>query len=780
MPDTSRTPSNTIQSAVIRRFFKHAIKHVGFLSHCVDSLSKLPSDSCFLFALPDGNPFLREMLNHALSEAGFDSISFDLTTSSLNNTNNTSFPGRIGTFLSPAHPDDNKQRLDQDVLIKAILNWNRNQSTTTFIFPFVFLWNRDPRQSNRSASLTNLLTFRRRMLLSFGTPIELSDFRSSVDASDRDVTVIRRMIMIHRHREVTIITGRPIETTDALIKRLMQKAEIKSSIQEMAASGRKSLVDLTSDAHRMIGEIATEYRDWGPRIWDVIFNRIFSRVYSGIEFDFDGLRRFRNMLGEKKKVLMAPCHRSHMDYISLSYGCYREGITPPLVAAGINLSFFPMGWLFRHTGAFFIRRSFKGLDLYPVIFRTYLIDLVHKFHPLEVFIEGGRSRSGRFRSPKLGFVGIVIDAIRKHEAEDVQILPISINYDRILEEQSYLNELSGKEKPKETLGSMLKSWRLLKQKYGKIYISFGTPISIQKRIEKTPDSVDLKEQLGLEIVYEISQRMSLTPVSVVASALLSLTYKSQTRAIGRETLIHHCCNLLSLIKISNPVLSNDLDSKSDPSVSFSNAIQFLLQTGYCIENPATPHLIQVPQDKRFGLDYLRNSLTGLYFPISMIIAAEKLARSVGQNDLLEHFILSFCPGFYPFPVDEIRLTCRNIFSEVESNPHLHETGLALIAPEFLAMFKFRAFLEDRQIQGRDSFELSDWVQSDSAQSIFTAIPETKTTDFMECMLRSLMKQKRISRTGGSLYRIKPWVSDLPVESDRFLADSISTLLEQIL
>ncbi len=753
--------ASSFRSTLLLSFFHHAIKHLRFLNHCVDSLRGLPPDGIAMFALPDDHPLLVEMLNEALFRDGFDKVTFEFR-------DETILPeGKFGVLhfsTPPRSPAENDNQMDRLARLKR---WVNEHERPVILFPLVFLWDRDPSQPAYSPNLLNLLRFRRQMLLTFGNPIAIT----RTEASRMHVATNRlaRLIAVARRREIRIITGRKPERRTVMIDRLLRNPDLKTAIRDLAAGGRRTIPDLEEDARGMFDEIASSYRDWAPRLWDSVLTRFFSRLYASIEFDIDGLRRFRNLLGEKNKVLLAPCHRSHMDYISLSLGCYLEGITPPLVAAGINLAFFPMGWIFRHTGAFFIRRSFKGQDLYPRVFRTYLIDLVRQFHPLEVFVEGGRSRSGRFRPPKLGFVGILIDAIRKGEAQDVQILPISINYDRLIEEKSYIDELEGKPKKKETLMQMIRNRHVLREEYGKIYVSFGNPISLRNRIESLPDSADFKEMLGLDLLFQMARRMSVTPVSLVASSLLIMTSQNMQESVSVDTVFNQCCRILAAIDPTEPIPSQALRADRDPTVSFSAALDFLERTGYCERESSGDRPIRIPPDRRVALDYLKNSLIGLFLPVSLVTVSRILDRTLNQSGSLDYLAQVLCPGFFPFPAVDVAAYCRMIEAKIPVRSDLDVLAANLIRLELTALFHLRVFLENRTETGQDTFDMTEWLNSvrdGSDASMLLTVPEVQTTDFAECLVRSLIKQKRICRQNESRYRIKSWGIGSRAESDR--------------
>src|SRR5262249_15377184 len=153
--------------------------------------------------------------------------------------------------------------------------------------------------------------------------------------------------------------------------------------------------------------------------------------------------------------VLLPSHKSHLDYILLSYVFFENGLQCPLIAAGDNLAFWPAGPLLRRCGAFFIRRSFKGARLYTTLVDSYVRKVLREGYAIEFFIEGGRSRSGKLLPPKAGLLSMVTEAADGAHA-DVAYVPISIGYERVVEQRSYVHELSGGEKEKEDAGALLK------------------------------------------------------------------------------------------------------------------------------------------------------------------------------------------------------------------------------------------------------------------------------------------------------------------------------------
>src|SRR5690606_28085461 len=159
-----------------------------------------------------------------------------------------------------------------------------------------------------------------------------------------------------------------------------------------------------------------------------------------------------------------------------------NGLVPPHIAAGKNLNFFPVGRIFRRAGAFFIRRSFKDNKGYTLAFREYLKKLVQEGYWIEFFLEGGRSRTGKMLTPKFGMLKVIVDAIKSGAAPDLHFVPVYVGYEQVIEEKAFSRELGGAEKKKENLGALISATKVLWAKYGRLYVSFGEPISCRQAL----------------------------------------------------------------------------------------------------------------------------------------------------------------------------------------------------------------------------------------------------------------------------------------------------------
>jgi Glycerol-3-phosphate O-acyltransferase len=314
---------------------------------------------------------------------------------------------------------------------------------------------------------------------------------------------------------------------------------------------------------------------------------VLKAMFEGITVDTEGLNRIK-LMAQKGPVILIPCHKSHFDYLILSFLLHNSNLPCPHVAAGKNLSFWPLGPLFRGGGAFFIRRTFRGAALYSKVFSEYIHKLLQEGFNIEFFIEGGRSRTGKLILPKLGLLSILLGAYRNGACEDMSFAPIFIGYDQVLEENAYLSEVEGEQKKPENIMQVFKARKLLKKRYGRIYVKFDEPISIvdlQQKMGVSLHTMNAKDQnvlirnLGYRVINAINQVSVVTPYALVAGVLLNLEkerFSYEQFKKGLDTymtfLISHKATLADTLVVDpehavEKVLSNYIQRKFIESIS---------------------------------------------------------------------------------------------------------------------------------------------------------------------------------------------------------------------
>src|SRR5690606_1840925 len=186
--------------------------------------------------------------------------------------------------------------------------------------------------------------------------------------------------------------------------------------------------------------------------------------------------------------------------------------------------------------AFFMRRTFKGNPLYTAVFNEYLHTLFSRGFPVEYFVEGGRSRTGRTLQPKTGMLAITLRSFLRSHRLPVVFVPVYIGYERVLEGRTYLGELRGASKKKESIGDLFKVIGALRQRFGQVSVNFGEPIKLAEFLEQQqpgwrqqdlgPDYrpewlTAATNKLGTTVARHLNEAAAINPVNLVAMVMLS-------------------------------------------------------------------------------------------------------------------------------------------------------------------------------------------------------------------------------------------------------------------
>ncbi|MEO7773302.1 MAG: glycerol-3-phosphate 1-O-acyltransferase PlsB [Steroidobacteraceae bacterium] len=322
------------------------------------------------------------------------------------------------------------------------------------------------------------------------------------------------------------------------------RAAVASERRERGISRRAAL----HIARQHADEIAANYSHAFVNVMARLFTRLWNRLYDGVEFGHAATLR---EVAPGNEIVFVPCHRSHMDYMLLSYAIYMQGFAVPHIAAGINLNLPIIGRFLRKGGAFFIRRSFRGSSMYTVVFMQYLAAIMARGHSIEYFIEGGRSRTGRLLQPRTGMVSMTIRSFLREPTRPIVFVPVYFGYERVMEAASYVGELSGQPKKKESTLGVLRSLRLLREKFGRVHVNLGEPVHLTALLDRQePEWRHLvaEEQVraswlnrsvdeaALAIMRNINAAAAVTPINLLALVLLATPRHVMLEADLRQQL----------------------------------------------------------------------------------------------------------------------------------------------------------------------------------------------------------------------------------------------------
>nr|KAF6399750.1 glyceronephosphate O-acyltransferase [Molossus molossus] len=336
---------------------------------------------------------------------------------------------------------------------------------------------------------------------------------------------------------------------------VLNSEEVYYVIKQLSKESLQSVDVLREEACQILDEMSHKLRLGAIRFFAFALSKIFKQIYSKVCVNEEGIQKLQRAIQEHPVILL-PSHRSYIDFLMLSFLLYNYDLPVPVIAAGMDfLGMKMIGELLRMSGAFFMRRTFGGNRLYWAVFSEYVKTMLRNgYAPVEFFLEGTRSRSAKTLTPKFGLLNIVMEPYFKREVFDTYLVPISISYDKILEETLYVYELLGVPKPKESTTGLLKARRILSENFGSIHVYFGDPVSLRSlaagRMSRSPYNlvpryIPQKQSEDMhafvtEVAYRMQllqiQNLVLSPWVLVVAVLLQHQPSMDFDALVEKTL----------------------------------------------------------------------------------------------------------------------------------------------------------------------------------------------------------------------------------------------------
>ncbi|KGM52747.1 glycerol-3-phosphate acyltransferase [Lysobacter concretionis Ko07 = DSM 16239] len=489
----------------------------------------------------------------------------------------------------------------------------------------------------------------------FAPPISLRGIVAEDLPPERTVRKLSRVLRTHFRRIRAAVIGPDLSTRRLLVDKVLAAEPVKEAIADQARRDNSSVADAWKKAHGYAYEIAADYSHPVVRSASFLLTFVWNRIYRGVlVHHLDKVKQ----AAPGHEVIYVPCHRSHMDYLLLSYLLYTRGIVPPHIVAGINLNLPVIGTVLRKGGAFFIRRSIRGSALYSTVLSEYVAKLVAGGYSIEYFVEGGRSRTGRLLPPKGGMVSMTVRAFLRQPTRPVLFQPVYIGYEKLMEGNSYLDELSGKQKESESIWQLLTGIpKVLRSNYGQVVVNFGEPIKLDDVLaEHAPDwegkalGDDEKpawlsgtvDSLAQRIQVNVNRAADVNPINLLALALLS----TPKHAMGEG-------DLLAQIWLSKTLLA-ELPYSDRVTVTPHTPAQIIAHGEDIGVLTRTAHplgdVLQVGGDQSVLLSYFRNNVLHLFTAASWIACCFQNNRRMAQES-----VLRLGRSVYPFLQTELFL-----------------------------------------------------------------------------------------------------------------------------
>jgi len=600
-------------------------------------------------------------------------------------------------------------RPGRDDPFPALVALARRSERPVFLVPELFVWEKwavrvkpawadyvfgSPEAPGFLHSVLAFFRNYRRAQFRVGQPIDLAALVKA-EAEIPDAVLARKVrstLHVHLAAETRTVFGPPYKPPERVIDETLRDRALRRSLQVTAETSGRRLESVQRQARRDLNAIAARLHPTVLAVATPLMNLVFRFMYDGIDVDEAGLDRAMRA-AQGAPIVLCPCHKSHVDYLVLSWAMWHRGYQAPLVAAGANLSFFPLGPFLRRCGAFFLRRTFGGDKVYTATFRAYVRKLVRDGVHQEFFLEGGRSRTGKLLPPKLGLLTWEVEAILDGARDDLAFVPISIDYENVVESKSYSAELLGAEKKPEDLKALLSAPRVLARRYGRIHVTFAPPVRLRELMAARGLSAaepvgeeqkrTLVRALAYRILYDITRVSTVTPQALAATALLA--YRGRGIAAGElATRVEVLRRVAEGEQVPlSPVLLGAPSDPARPGPIQEALAGFAREGAVRITEARGQAIYQVDEDQRGALVFYKNNLMNLLASRAVVAAAVRSGPPTDTVAAVEARALFLSRLFKVEFLYRVGIPFEEIFRE--SSEALVREGLLVRAGDALAI-----------------------------------------------------------------------------------------------
>ncbi len=611
---------------------------------------------------------------------------------------NVELPNRIVFLSRPEGPWLRKRNMpyrhpNVDLMMSAC---EADPELDVQILPVNVFWGREPKKEKsflklwlgdtwsvhgRLRTLFMILFNGRNTFIHFSRPVSVRQMMSEGMDRNRTIRKLGRVLRVHFRHLRTAVIGPDLSHRRTLVHRLVRKPLVKAAIEKEMAEKNISREKATARAIKYGDEIASNQSHSTIRFLDILLTWVWNKLYDGIKIH--NLKGLQDVYKDNE-IIYVPCHRSHIDYLLLSYVLFTNGIVPPQIAAGINLNMPVVGPILRRGGAFFMRRSFKGNQLYSAVFDEYLHAIFTSGYSTEYFVEGGRSRTGRTLKPKAGMLAMTVRSFLRDSHKPIVFMPVYVGYEKVFEGNTYIGELRGKAKKKESVLGIFKTLKDLKKNFGKVYLTFGDAIDLKSYLDQKrpgwreedhgPDyrpewTKETVNHLAIEVVTQINKAVALNPINMVSLALLSTPRQAMDERIMAQTL-----DLYRDLATDMPYSH----LATLPEGTGQDWIDYALNMK-CVERMQHPlgDIINVDETQAVMLTYYRNNVVHAFAIPSMLACL-----FINNSQMKHEAIVSFAKTIYPYLKAELFL-------------HWSETEIENVIEQWIQCFIKKGYLSEK-------------------------------------------------------------------------------------
>jgi glycerol-3-phosphate O-acyltransferase len=531
---------------------------------------------------------------------------------------------------------ESSQECEQELLLVPVaIYWGRSPDKERSFFKLLLSENWEI--IGRTRKLFTSIAHGRNTLLRYSDPLSFSSIMQQKLDSAIAFRKVSRILRVHFRQRRVATVGPDLSHRRTLVNQVLMAPAVQRAILAEAGTDARKREQAQRKAMDYALEIAADISYPTIRLAERVLRWLWHRIYDGIEVN--GIERLHEAAKEHE-IIYVPCHRSHFDYLLMAYVGYEQGLHLPHVAAGINLNLPVVGGILRRGGAFFLRRSFRGNRLYAAVFDSYLHEILRRGYSIEYFVEGGRSRTGRLLEPKGGMLAMTVNSYVKAPKKPIAFFPINFGYEKLIEGDSFISELEGAAKKKESLGGLIRSIKGLRDHFGKVYVNVGEPIELESLLDRVkPDWRETKakngerpewlsdavDELGGEIMRGINSAAAVTPISLLAYVLLA----TPKQTIGEKELLRQLqvsLDLLNRFRYSDDVTVPDWTPQQ--IIAHGEKLEVITRSSYPIGD-----VFRMSERTAVLMTYFRNNILHLLAVPASVACCFIQGRRLPQSEL---------------------------------------------------------------------------------------------------------------------------------------------------
>ena len=563
---------------------------------------------------------------------------------------------KIKRFLPENLPQILSLEDEKIILIPVSFYWGMHPDKQKSFFKIVF--SQSWAVSGSFKKFFRVLLHGRSLVIKFNRPLTLSELKDKERTVEESSRLVSRYLRAIFRKTKKAAIGPDISHRRTLVRSLSRDKVVREEIKAQSNGDLKKKRRLNKKAFKYANEICSDINYPIVRNLQRGLGWFWNKRYDGIHLrNLDKIKS----IADDNSLVYVPCHRSHIDYLALSYILLEKGLMLPHIAAGNNLNLPILGRIGKGGGAFFMRRSFRGNKLYSLIFFQYFRRLLQRGSSIKYFPEGGRSRSGFSLQAKPGLLSMTIRSFASLSNEKVKLIPTYIGYEKIIEGNSYLSELLGKEKKRENFLDLFKTIKDFGNFLGNAYINFGEPIDLKDFLEQEVALKDYRinspldrpiwlkkatHSLGIEVMKGINKSSVITTSSLFSLGLLTETTQTlDTKIISKR--IELFIDLLKRNQNFKDVwLTEDSPEKIITKTEELGLIKSQLIGGERVFRPT--------RNEAALLSFYQNNISHFFLLYSLVCLSLKYVEELSEEEILRLTNL-----VYPFLQSDFYLPWTN-------------------------------------------------------------------------------------------------------------------------